>query len=218
MNEGPLQSPLVNDVFSPSLILITLICSSFVFMFVREGRWIFSTAAVRDVKTVDSIRSLYLYFLLWHETEKKRHWKSFVVGEDRSSIYYSDEGVYYKASLREHIEGDYWELSSYPLVSWHRPSPFDSLVCWRLYQKMTLHGKRGIKNTNICIVQGCMCVPLCMQACVCVCLSLPKVWVSVYSVCISARNQVVCGRNLVVCTCVLTFAHMCSYWSHRLKE
>lgn len=63
MNEGPLQSPPLYDVFCWSPILIT-ICSSFVFMFVRGGRWIFSTAAVRDVKTVNSIKSLYVYFLL----------------------------------------------------------------------------------------------------------------------------------------------------------
>lgn len=37
-----------------------IICSSFVFMFVRGGRWIFSTAAVRDVETMNSIKSLYL--------------------------------------------------------------------------------------------------------------------------------------------------------------
>lgn len=70
MNEGSLQSPLVYDVFCSSPILIT-ICSSFVFMFVRGGRWIFSTAAVRDVKTMNSIKSLYLYFLLWDETKWK---------------------------------------------------------------------------------------------------------------------------------------------------
>lgn len=70
MNEGSLQSPLVYDVFCSSPILIT-ICSSFVFMFARGGRWIFSTAAVRDVKTMNSIKSLYLYFLLWDETKRK---------------------------------------------------------------------------------------------------------------------------------------------------
>lgn len=63
LNEGSLQSPLVYDVFCSSPVLIA-ICSPFVFMFVRGGRWIFSTAAVRDVKTVNSIKSLYLYFLL----------------------------------------------------------------------------------------------------------------------------------------------------------
>lgn len=70
MNEGSLQSPLVYDVFCSSPILIT-ICSSSVFMFVRGGRWIFPTAAVRDVKTMNSIKSLYLYFLLWDETKWK---------------------------------------------------------------------------------------------------------------------------------------------------
>lgn len=63
-------SSLVYDVFCSSLILIT-ICSSFGFVFVRGGTWIFSTAAVRDVKTMNSIKSLYLYFLLLDETKRK---------------------------------------------------------------------------------------------------------------------------------------------------
>lgn len=46
-----------------------------------------STAASRDVKTKNSMKSLYLSFpLLWDETNKrKRHWKSFVVVEDKRS-------------------------------------------------------------------------------------------------------------------------------------
>lgn len=96
MKEGSLRSLSGLNLFCSSLILIT-ICSSFVFMFVRGGRWTFSTAAVRDVKTMKSIKSLYLYFLLWDETKKERHWKSFVVVEDRKS------SIQYIISRRESI-------------------------------------------------------------------------------------------------------------------
>lgn len=54
MNEGSLRSFSGLDLFCSSLILIT-ICSLFDFMFVRGGRWTFSTAAVRDVKTMKSL-------------------------------------------------------------------------------------------------------------------------------------------------------------------
>lgn len=86
MNEGMLKSPLVDDVFCSNLILIT-ICSSFVFMFVRGGRWIFSTVPVCDVKSKKSITSWYLYFLLCEMKQKERHWKSFAVVEDRICLY-----------------------------------------------------------------------------------------------------------------------------------
>lgn len=46
--------------------------------------------------------------------QKERHWKSFVVAEDRRSSIYFEEGICYKTSLREDVEEDYLELSSYP--------------------------------------------------------------------------------------------------------
>lgn len=148
--------------------------------------------------------------------QKERHWNSFVVAEDRRSSIYFEEGICYKTSLREDVEGDYWELSSYPSpVSWHKHLLFDSLVvCFKSNVGVCIRNNSAqkMRNNNTWLfawVQGCMCVPLCMQAYACVCLSLLKVCLFVYFVCISARNQVVCRWRLVVCTCVFMFAHVC---------
>lgn len=146
-----------------------------------------------------------------------------VVKDRRCLMYFFDERIYYKTSLRKEVEEDYWEPSSYPfLMSWNKLLPFDSLViCFEINVFVSENNsaqkkKQGITARLVACVQGCMCVHLCMQkvcAFLCVyvraCLSLPKVCVFVYSVCISARNQVVCRRNLDVFTCVFTFAHMC---------
>lgn len=99
------------DVFCSSLILIT-ICSSFAFVFVRGSRWIFSAAAVRDVKRMNSIKSLYLYFILWEETKRKALEIIVVVEDRRYSVFYFVEEICCKISLREGVERDYGELSS----------------------------------------------------------------------------------------------------------
>lgn len=79
------------------------------FMFAGGGRWIFSTPAVRDVKTMNSIKSLYKSLYLYFQCEmkqKERHWKSFVVAEDRmSSICYLEEGIYFKNKPKRRCRG-----------------------------------------------------------------------------------------------------------------
>lgn len=82
MNEGMPESPLVHDVFCSSLILIT-VCSPFVFMFVRGGRWIFCHCDVK-IKKVLRIGTFISYC---ERKQKERHWKSLVVAEDRSLLY-----------------------------------------------------------------------------------------------------------------------------------
>lgn len=52
-----------------------------------------------------------------------------VVKDRRCLMYFFNERIYYKTSLRKEVEEDYWEPSSYPfLVSWNKLLPFDSLV------------------------------------------------------------------------------------------
>lgn len=85
MNEGMPKSPLVHDVFCSSLILIT-VCSPFVFMFARGGRWIFSTVTVCDVKT-KKVLCIGTFISYCERKQKERHWKSLVVAEDRSLLY-----------------------------------------------------------------------------------------------------------------------------------
>lgn len=62
------------------------------------------TVAVRDVKTMNSIKSLYLYFLLRDEVKRKALEIICGCGRQKVLIYYFEEGICYKMSLRDEAE------------------------------------------------------------------------------------------------------------------
>lgn len=151
-------------------------CSLFFvcFVFVRGDGWIFSIVTICDVKTMNSITTWYLYFLLCDETKRKALeiicgcW-----GQDVFYVYHFGGGLCHKTSIREDAEEDKCEHKSYPpLVSRRKLLPFDSLVF--VLNKMLMLVSENIsaqKRVFAWYKAACACKSLHVRVSVRVCVS-----------------------------------------------